>query len=349
MNILTTEKPGFNSYITSLIKTYIKIGHTVVCGGSNFFESNFVPDILHIHWPDRLYKWHVLADKDQNKQYDIVKSRLDFYKNSNVKIVHTIHDMHPHYEHNSIDRQFYELVIEYSDILVHHCNNSIEIMSKQYSRIKEKTNIVCRHGDYLVDYKDLTMEEARSNLNISYEKFVILNFGNQQWYKGFDNIEKIFSELKINEKFLVNAGNFSYSGFSTFGRELKKIHNYYKNKRNYKRKKYILKVIDLNQIPTLFNAADIVLLGHKHGLNSGVLNMAATFAKPVVFPSIGCFQEQMEKWEHKMYKVNNVSEAAKKVTEYYEMKKNKNFVFNNSNWLKENSWDNHCHKIINSI
>ena len=77
--------------------------------------------------------------------------------------------------------------------------------------------------------------------------------------------------------------------------------------------------------------------------------MAATFAKPVVFPIIGCFQEQMEKWQHKTYQVNNISEAVKKVSEYYTMKKNKKFVFDNSDWLEENSWDKHCQKIINTI
>lgn len=349
MNLLITERIGHNSYITGLINAYKDAGIKIISGNSNFFHSNFSPDILHIHWPDTLYKWYNMADRDNKKQYEIVKNRLKWYKSNGTKIVHTIHDLFPHNKHNEVDIKFYDLVIQYADILVHHCNKSIEIIHKYYPNSKSKINIVCKHGDFLYDYKYVQQSDARKELQISKDKFVILNFGNQQKYKGIENINSIFNKSQIKNKFLLTAGNYSFTNHSKIQQLFKMIYNYYRQKRTYKSKKYFLKTVELDKIPIIFNSADIVLLGHKAGLNSGVLNMAATFGKPVVFPNIGCFEEQMIGWEYKSYKVNDINDAVAKVEYYNKLKNNSKFSFDNKRWLSENSWKIHVERILKTL
>ena len=54
MKILIPETPQSNSYVTSLIQAYQKAGCTVICGEANFYFTDFVPDVLHIQWPESL-------------------------------------------------------------------------------------------------------------------------------------------------------------------------------------------------------------------------------------------------------------------------------------------------------
>ena len=58
MRILLVENPSENGYIESLINAYKELGHEVYCGVYNFYHSNVIPDIIHIHWPESLYKWN---------------------------------------------------------------------------------------------------------------------------------------------------------------------------------------------------------------------------------------------------------------------------------------------------
>ncbi|PID59191.1 MAG: hypothetical protein CR986_06860 [Ignavibacteriae bacterium] len=349
MKILITEKPGYNSYSISLIKAYQELGHTVVCDSSNFFSSNFIPDILHIQWPETLYKRYILCDDNMEQQLQIVRNKLDYFRNHNTKIIHTIHNIISHNTTTNIDIKFYKLFIEKADLLIHHCKKSIELTKNQYACAKKKKNIICKHGDFLIDYKSVDKNEAIKLLNIPKEKFVILNFGNQQKYKGIDNINKIFGKLKLKNKYLLNVGNYSYSGYSKLKKELMLLYNFYKEKRTFTHQKFIYKPIKISEIPLVFSAADVVLLGHNAGLNSGVLNMSATFSKPVVFPKIGCFTEQMEGWEHKSYSVNQTSEAVECIEHYAELKRKNEFIFDNRLWLKNNSWNKHVGNILNEL
>ena len=69
MNILIADNPGLNSYVTSLIEAYKKADINVICGLHNFFYSNFIPDILHIQWPEKLYNWNPFSYLSNDKRY----------------------------------------------------------------------------------------------------------------------------------------------------------------------------------------------------------------------------------------------------------------------------------------
>ena len=349
MTILLTENPGYNSYINSLIIAYQKAGHTVICGSNNFFWSDFKPDILHIHWPERLYKWYVLKKEDKQQLKEIEK-RLRWYRQNGSKIIYTVHNLLPHNtKAPENDSKFYNLIIEYADLIHHHCPKSIDLVAEKFPAAKEKPNIVANHGDYLIDYRDVSKETARRILGIPQKSYVILNFGSQQSYKGNSLINKTFSKLEIKNKFLLTAGNFRYNSFPFPKNYLLKALNYLREKKISSTKKYILKPIPPKEIAVIFGASDIVFLGHSSGLTSGVLNLAATFSKPVVFPDIGCFEYQMKDWIYEKYEVG-ISSAAKKALEklyqcIIEHKKN----LYNMVWLANNRWDYYVDILLNEL
>jgi len=350
MNILITENPGKNSYIQELINEYNKAGHTVICNVNNFFTSNFEPDLLHIHWPERLYKWYDLSKTNFEDQLTLIEERFKWYKSKKTTIVHTIHNVLPHNSiNNEKDTKVYNLVIRYADLLIHHCKKSIDIISTQFPNVKFKNNVIAFHGDYLTDYGLLSKTDARKKLNLPLEKFIILNFGSQQPYKGLNFVESVFRSLGVQNKFLLTAGNYRSINKSGLIKIYDQIKIRFKNELKYGSKQYYYCSIPNEDIKYFFHSSDIIFLGHQVGLNSGLLNLAATFSKPVVMPNIGCFEEQMKNWEYEVYEAGNHESARNAINTIHNRIINSKIDYDNSLWLNKNSWENHVKIILKSI
>ncbi len=203
--VLITENNFQNAYIPSLIEAYKRAKCEVVAGGAiSFYLSNFKPDILHIHWPETLYKKDVSLFGNPE---EIISKQIRWYKKNGTKIVFTVHNIKPH---DSTDKErdyfVYNSIIKESDVIVHHGKASIALLSKEYPEVLTKKNIVCKHGDYLIQYKDISKEEARSHLRLPQEKFIMLYFGKFRTYKGFALIKNIYSKWPRSNKFLLIAG-----------------------------------------------------------------------------------------------------------------------------------------------
>ena len=140
MKIQIVEHPGSNTYISSLMLAYERLGHILVCNHNNFFYSNFIPDILHIHWPDRLYMWGFpLTGKPHYEIIKIITERLKWYKSVGSIIVYTSHDLKPHHsEHQELDKNIFNLIISFSDLIIHHCEASIALLNDLYPLAKKK-------------------------------------------------------------------------------------------------------------------------------------------------------------------------------------------------------------------
>ena len=132
MLILITERPSSNGYVESLIKAYQKQGHEVICNASNFFYSNKCPDLIHIQWPESLYKWHDYIGVDDVDYEILIENRLKWFKSNGACIVHSIHNIVPHDDKSALDKKIFKIIITYSDILVHHCKTSIQLLIEKY-------------------------------------------------------------------------------------------------------------------------------------------------------------------------------------------------------------------------
>jgi hypothetical protein len=350
MLVLVAENQQNNSYTTSLINAYKDEGNNVVCDPHNFFYSNLIPDILHIHWPERLYQWYPLSEKSDEVKVELLRERLKWYKNNGVVIVFTVHDLVLHYSADrKLDEVMFNLIIEYADIISHHCSSSVKKFTDLYPKAALKVNIINHHGDYLIDFEFIPKKEARSKLNIADDKFVILNFGSQQPYKGEGFIEKVYDSCRITSKYLLTAGNYYYRGIPFLKKIYLEMRNERRMKENFKNKKYIYRNIAIKEIPLIFNASDIVFLGHNKGLVSGIIAIAATYARPVIYPRIGCFEEQTESLNSLSYEPGNAKEAIAAILKMYERQNAKTLNSGNSEWLKKNSWKSHVELIMNAV
>ena len=352
MNILITESPSENGYIESLIQAYSKAGHTVICDAYNFYFSNFKPDILHIHWPERLYKWCPLQNVGPIDIYSVIQERLLWYKNNGTKIVHTIHNLKPHEHENPFEEKIYRLVMTYADVLVHHCAKSIDWVIAEYPDASNKINIICPHGDYLIHYKNINQSDARQQLGISQEKTVILNFGRQRPYKNENFIGEVFTKLNLPAKHLLIAGQFANPGSNFASRLYFHARNKIRTRFKHSQHKYIYQSIPTTDLPAILSSADIVFVGQRQGLNSGLLALAATYSKAVVCPEIGCFSESLSGWQHNTYEAGNIPDATRALLEIchqVEAIKQTDQELDNSQWLAEHSWDKHAATIVGTV
>jgi hypothetical protein len=350
MIVLITDDPGLDSHVSSLITAYKKAGLTVLCGLRNFFYSNIKPDFVHILWPEKIYSWYPFEVLSEKEKLNIIESRLRWYKENHIQIVHTINNIKPHHPTNpDFEEKVFKLIIDNADIIVHLCEKSFELLFEIYPMAKVKENIINHLGDYTIDYKQVSKSDAKKHLNIPDDKFVILNFGSQQKYKSEDLIEKVFKQFPVKEKFLLTGGSFRYSQYSLLMMIQKKIRNWMRMRFYHNKRKYCYNRIPPNDLPFYFSSADVVFLAHQKSLNSGIIAIAATYAIPVVYPEIGCFHEQMRNWIGKCYPDSDIRLAVEALKELYLVIKNSDVNFDNTEWLRRNSWDLHVKSILESV
>lgn len=351
MNILLTEKPSLNGYIESLLGAYQRAGHAVICDPSNFLYSNFVPDVLHIHWPERITYWHqALQGMSAAQQVAKAVERLAWYKARGTKIVQTIHNLVPHAAVNAsgADAAFAGC-LAHADIIVHHCQASVRETLKMYPAAGERANIVCHHGDYLLQFGEADAQDSRRRLGIPADAFVVLSFGRQRAYKNAEFVLQVFRALKVPRKFLLVAGNFDF--FHHRGGEVwrLKARNWLRQRAPWRDRKFVYRDIKDAELPLFIAASDVFFLGQTRALNSGQLALAATFSKPVVYPQVGCFDEAMEGWIAEAYPAGD---AAGAVMALERIRARAGAVAgppDNSVWLARNSWDAHVAGILKAL
>jgi glycosyltransferase involved in cell wall biosynthesis len=342
MRVLISDQDIQNTYIYSLIEAYKRAGCEVISGPVDFYTTNYCPDLLHIQWPEGLYgnDYSVLGPPDK-----AIPSRIGFFKDHGAKVIFTVHNIRPHERANfSFAKSVYTSIIKLSDIIVHHGYASIKLFTNEYPMSAEKTHIVCPHGHYLAQYKQISNFDARDYLRLPRDKFILLWFGNIAPYKGYELLKRIFGRWPKKNKYLLVAGRLSVHPNNLaqkVRRHWRKIHNKGHNWR------MDIRYIKTSDIAYYFSAADTGILTHTEGLTSGVLAMAATFKLPIVYPSIGNFPEQVENWCARSYPPGNINAAVAELNKLTSEVHDRRDL-DNSIWLINNDWDRHVERILST-
>jgi len=279
--VLLPHRALRNIYVRELAHGYASLGVQPIHGPENLFESDFVPDLLHLHWPEEVYR----APQEGSLDCRISRflDRLDRLRDHGTRIIWTVHNLKPHETASAgAEHDVYQAVIDRAHVIHHHCALSERLLSDHYRMPEGQTSIVVPHGHYLSYPNDMTREQARASLGLDESKFVFLHFGQIRDYKGLDLVENAFRKLRLRRKHLVVAGRVGLSkAFSTRAR--------FRVRRAMARQTtYLLDSVRNDEVQRFFLACDAVVLGHIGGLNSGVAVLAMTFGKPVVGPGLGC-------------------------------------------------------------
>jgi len=301
-----------NIYVRELGRAYEQTGFEVLYGPENFTNTNFVPDIVHLNWPEDLYRQVIFGSL--RTDVESFADRLQFFKENGSKVIWTVHNDKPHDTLPSDDDlRAYQLVIDCADAIHHHCERSRERLADLYSVDRDTRQFVAAHGHYFAYKNEISSTDARNRLGIHPEAHVFLHFGALRSYKGIDIVLKAFRKARSGSDQLLIAGRAS-SQMSK--RQKLKFHFY----------KHIspstivhMRSIDSDDIQIYLNAANTVVLGHSHGLNSGVAVLGVSFGRAVLGPDLGCISSALVGGANLLYKRGDVDDLAAKMRQAKEL------------------------------
>ena len=158
------------------------------------------------------------------------------------------------------------------------------------NRLKEifkfnKQVVIGRHGVYnLFDQNRINTPTAKKHLKIDPNDFIILFFGILRENKGMEELINAIKLLKTKN----SLKNIKLLIYTTL-RDHFELKDYYLSLiRQYKLEKDIIanirikQTMSLKEIETIFKASDVVVLPYTHISQSGILNLAIGFHKPVI-------------------------------------------------------------------
>jgi glycosyltransferase involved in cell wall biosynthesis len=174
-----------------------------------------------------------------------------------------------------------------------------------------------------------------SQLGIKKDDEVILFFGYIRKYKGLDILLKAFPKIleKLPNTFLLVVGEFYDNPDSYFKliEELKIM----------ERVKVINQFVPNEEVAKYFLASDVVVLPYRSATQSGILNVAYGFNKPVIVTNVGGLAEfVIEGKTGFVIKPDSEDEIVKGYEEYLSKKDEVNFIENIIEYNRKNSFDN---------
>jgi D-inositol-3-phosphate glycosyltransferase len=207
-----------------------------------------------------------------------------------ARVVFTIHNVMPRHQklyfyHKFLYRIMYSLC---NEIIIHSEKGKEEIIDF-YKVSHQKINVI-HHGDYkfFIPEKQVSKAEAKSTLGIAEKSKTILFFGAIRENKGLKNIllalpfiKKRIPDLKL---MIVGEPLENYNSYKEIIIE-QKIQNEVFEKLDY---------VPNDDVALYFFAADIVVLPYNEITQSGILQIAYAFGKPVVATDLGGFREAIE-------------------------------------------------------
>lgn len=255
-------------------------------------------------------------------------------KNLGLKILYTFHDVEP-FEDFSGGEELLKTFYSLADGAAVGNEDEFKKLTSRYKFNSEKVEIT-RHGIYTIfDQKRYDKEKAKKHLGIPSGKKVVLGFGVLRPYKRFEDIiAAIPGVLRENpDAFLyISAGKIIFDNSKELISQAQKL-GIIRNS------KFIFDIVPSEEIEPIFKAADVVVLPYDKVSQSGILNLALAFKKPVVISNL--FAESKEV-EDKMglvilpQKPDLIAKAVNRLISDSEL--SERFKINIENYLKKDIW-----------
>jgi glycosyltransferase involved in cell wall biosynthesis len=185
----------------------------------------------------------------------------------------------------------------------------------------------------------ISKEEAKKKLNLADEK-LILFFGFIRDYKGLDILLNAMPELK--EKINLNlavAGEF-YTNKEKYLGLISRL--------NLKDHVYLYTdFIPTSEVKYYFSACDAVVLPYKDATQSGIVQIAMNFKKPVIATNVGGISEVvLDGKTGFIVEKENPSALADAVFRFYSEKRESEFIMNIEVEAKKYSWETFAEGLI---
>jgi len=291
----------------------------------NIVKKNNI-DIVHIQWP-------------LSVKFD--KYLINKLHKLNVKVIFTAHNVVSH-EYNNMDFLAQKNMLNaYDKIIVHaNCNKKdiIELFNIEWDKID-----VIPHGNYLFINsfnKYIEREYALKELGLDNNNFYLLFFGYIREYKGLDILLNALSKLDNNIHLIIAGSCSNFSKYDDLIEQFKLDNRVHK----------FIKYIDLKDFGKYFYASDAVIFPYKNIYQSGAVQMAMAFKKPIIVSSVGGLIETIKDNDNGLiFKNEDVDDLIEKINILYKNNELRNTIANNGyNYAKnELDWDKIAYNTYN--
>lgn len=243
-----------------------------------------------------------------------------------IKILWTAHNASTHDKnYPSLEKIFWRFFTKHIDGYVIMSNASKEVLVSQHPELKKKKYFLIPHGHYKDYYpNEISKQEAKIKLSIENDKIVLLFVGHIRRYKNIISLINEFTKIKDNNLVLVIAGD---------PEDQQMQEQIIKYSDNDNRIKLYLSEVKGEDFQIFFNSADIVILPYTNILNSGMVLLSLSFARPVLIGNYGSVPEYQKIIGENWIKIFN-----NKITEY--------ILIESIDWIKKRNNDE-CKNIDN--
>lgn len=201
---------------------------------------------------------------------------------NNAKVLFMCHNVFPH-ERFPMDKLLTKIALKNGDYFTVHAQSDADDLLSIMPNAKMEVTV---HPAYnFFKQKDMTRDEARKILNIDSDENVLLFFGLVREYKGLKHLLNALAEIKKNDSEnsrkirLLIAGDFA-GGRTEYDEMINNLG--------------IGGLIDITdghipigEVEKFFVASDLVVLPYESATQSGVIQVAYSFDKPVLATRVG--------------------------------------------------------------
>lgn len=233
------------------------------------------------------------------------------------------------HEARFVDRLLTKIGLKNADVFI-ALSNVVENTLKNFTNKKIYKSALPIYGCYNLD-KNIDVRKQKEILGFSKDDDVLLFFGYVRKYKGLNILIDAFPAiLETNPKAkLLIVGEF-YDSADKYYQQIEtlgiKDHV-----------KVIQKFVPNEDVGKYYSIADIVILPYLTGTQSGVLNIAYGFGKPVIVTNVGGLAEDViDNNTGYIIEPNNASEIVNSVKKFFNDRSKTDFESNINKKLEDN-------------
>ena len=245
------------------------------------------PTVFHLNWTAPILGG-AKDDHDRLVRHRRFLEALDEMHSHGIPSIWTVHNVLPHEcADRELEARLRQEIADRVDAVHVMCEETVAACAEWFEIPQSKVRVI-PHPSYIDVYPNLVdRETARDALGLRSEDFVYLHLGQIRPYKGIDRLLDAFERVAGvdgDARLLLVGKPGRFEGVRQITDRARANPGV---------------VASFNPVPDAdiqlyMNAADVVVLPHQTALNSGVLLLAYSFARPVVASATGCLAGQVD-------------------------------------------------------
>ncbi len=239
--------------------------------------------VFHLHWQHTITGIAQSAHEHRIFAKTFIQNIKAFQGLGGI-VAWTVHNRLPHdIKFKRAELEYHQALCDLVDLIFLHNASALAQIKEVYGIDASKVAFI-EHGNYIDSYPNtISQQQAREYLSIAEDAFVYGFIGQLRPYKGLNEfIDATYDFAGDTNSIALIAG--------------KAVWPYQKGQISQlcaplKNTKVIEAFISDNELQIYLNAVDVIVLPYKEILTSGSMILAASFAKPVLVPSIASFSD----------------------------------------------------------